>query len=127
VIANVGNAPLAPLVGGVRQEIGEEYDKIKESYIEIDGLPENDHLISWVWCTVGDSESVGPLKTITVTASIMIPKDTKISQLTATFEGRAKCLARNSTFLGNIGHFFGGETAELRRKDFTVHFEDSAR
>ena len=120
LFGNIENPPVAPLVAVLRKEIGKEYEEIKESFIEIDGLRENDHSIRWMCYTVGSS--AGPLKTITLMVSITIPKDNNISQLTASFEARPKCFERN--ILGNIGRFFLGETAKSLIGNFTINFKD---
>jgi hypothetical protein len=114
---------LLPVSGGGHREISKEYIDIRESYIQIDGLREDDHSISWVCYTVG--ESAKPLKTIELMVSIKIPKETNITQLTASFEARPQWskLERN-TLVGNIGRIFAGEIAKLHSGEFPVHFKD---
>ena len=94
------------MAGNVRDEYTREYEKTKESYIEIEGMREDDHSISWLWYTVGGS--AGPLKTTTLNVSIRIPKDNNISQLTASIDAKLKCYQRS--VIGSIGHFLIGET-----------------
>jgi hypothetical protein len=116
---NIGNSSVAPLDGSVRNEVQKEYDdKTKESYIGIEALPENDHSesIRWRWYTYGNS--VGPLKETTLMVSIGFPEDNNISQLTASFEARAKYSERN--IVGNIRRIIAGETAEMRTGSFQV-------
>ena len=111
---------LAKVAGNVRNEYTKEYQKTKESYIEIEGMREDDHSISWLWYTVGGS--AGPLKETTLNVSIRIPKDNNISQLTASFEAKPKCFERS--LIGNIGHYLMGETPKSLTGGFLVNFKD---
>jgi len=114
---------LLPVSGGGHREISREYIDIKESYIQIEGLREDDHSISWVCYTVG--ESAKPLKTIELMVSIRIPKETNITKLTASFEARPKCFKlEGNSLVGNIGRIFAGEVAKLHSGEFPVHFRD---
>ena len=123
----VGAAAGVPQLGGnlnLRQEYVKEFKKVKESYIEIEGRPEKDGWISWLWYTVGGS-AAGPLKTTTLNVSIRIPKDKRdISQLTASVQAKPKCYKKG--IIGYMGHILIGETAKSLTDEFCVELDSPA-
>ena len=111
---------VAKEAGNVHNEYTKKYQKSKESYIEIESIREDDHSISWLWYTVGDL--AGPLKTTISNASLKIPKDNHISQLTASFKARLKFFEKN--LIGDIKHFLMGGAKNLVTGRFPLNFED---
>ena len=118
--STVVDVGVAKVAGNVHNEYTKKSQKSKESYIEIDGMRQDDHSISWLWYTVGDS--TGPLKATTLNASLKIPKDDHISQLTVSFKAELKFFERS--LIGNIRHFLMGGAKKSLTAIFSVNLED---